>query len=136
MTYRFLSDEWITAARALRTKYEGESPQFEQVIRVNQIITDTPFDGGVIHAYLDTSSGRLELDLGTLDDADATMTTDYVTARVLLVDQDPAALMQAFLGGKIVIQGDIVKLLSLQSMLGESNAAGLQLATELQSITL
>ena len=39
-------------------------------------------------SYLDTSSGEVVMALGELDDADATVTTDYATAKAIFVDQD------------------------------------------------
>jgi putative sterol carrier protein len=48
---------------------------------------------------------------GHLDDADATVTTDYETARATVLD--PQSAMQAFMAGKVRIQGDMTKLMAL-----------------------
>ena len=55
------------------------------------------------------------MELGELDDPDLTMTTDYATARKIFVDQDQAAGMQAFMSGKIKVQGDMMKMMALQT---------------------
>ena len=107
MTHPFLSEEWMAAAHAIREKYADQVPQVTTVIRINQVIVDVPFGEGEVRSYLDTSSGHLEMELGELDEADATITTDYATAKALFVDQDQAIAMQAFMSGKIKVQGDI-----------------------------
>ena len=73
-----------------------------------------PFGDGTVKAYLDTTSGALEFELGELDQPDAVMVTDYKTARSMIVDRDPAIAMQAFLAGRIQVQGDMMKLMALQ----------------------
>lgn len=134
MSHPFLSDEWMAAARDIRTKYEDRATEVTQVIRINQVITDVPFGEGTVHSYLDTSSGRVEMELGELDDADATITTDYATAKALFVDQDPAAGMQAFMAGKVKVQGDMMKLMAMQTALPNDDTAQ-QVADEIKAIT-
>ena len=43
------------------------------------------------------------------------MTTDYDTAKKIFVDQDQAAGMQAFMAGKIKVQGDMMKMMAMQT---------------------
>jgi putative sterol carrier protein len=111
----FLSDEWIAEARAIREKYAGEGTPFPFQVKMNQVITDVPFGDGKVNLFLDTSSGHLVLEKGELTDAEVTVTTDYATARQILVDQDSQAAMQAFMAGKIKVQGDMMKLMQLQA---------------------
>ena len=49
-----------------------------------------------------------------LADADLTVTTDYATAKAIMVDGDQQAAMQAFMQGKVKVQGDMSKLMLLQ----------------------
>lgn len=112
-TYPFLSDEWIDEARKVRDEYGGRAETVGQAVRINQVITDVPFAGGIINAHLDTSSGAVEMELGHLEQPDVTLTLDYATARAIFVDQDRDAAMQAFMGGKIKVQGDMSKLLAM-----------------------
>jgi hypothetical protein len=134
MSHPFLSDEWMAAARDIRTKYEDHATEVSQVIRINQVITDVPFGPGTVHSYLDTSSGRMVMEPGELDEPDATITTDYATAKALFVDQDPAASMQAFMAGKIKVQGDMMKLMAMQTALPNDDTAQ-QVADEIKAIT-
>jgi hypothetical protein len=130
----FLSDEWMTEAKAIRAKYEGQTGKVSQSIRVNQIITDVPFGGGTISSFIDTSSGDVVMDLGMLDSPDVTVTTDYSTAKKLFVDQDAAAAMQAFMGGKIKVQGDMMKMMALQTAMPTDDASN-AIAEEIKAIT-
>ena len=134
MPHPFLSDEWIEAARAVRAQHESEAPPVVVSVRMNQIITDVPFGTGTVHSYLDTTSGVLVLELGALDDAEVTITTDYETAKAIFVDQDPTAGMQAFMNGKIRVQGDMMKLMALQTAM-PADPQALAIAAEIQAIT-
>jgi hypothetical protein len=134
MTHPFLSDEWMTAAREIRTRYEDQATGVTQVIRINQQVTDVPFGSGTVESYLDTSSGQVVMELGQLADADATITTDYATAKALFVDQDPAAGMQAFMAGKVKVQGDMMKLMAMQTALPNDEIAQ-RIAAEIKAIT-
>jgi hypothetical protein len=134
MTHPFLSEEWMTAARAIREKYAGEVPVVTASIRINQVITDVPFGGGEVRSYLDTSSGAVTMELGELDDADATVTTDYATAKALFVDQDQAVAMQAFMSGKIKVQGDMMKMMAMQTAI-PSNDFSAKIPEEIKAIT-
>ena len=130
----FLSDEWMTEAKAIRAKYEGQTGKVTQSIKVNQLITDVPFGDGPINSYIDTSSGDVVMDLGTLDAPDVTVTTDYATAKALFVDQDQAAAMQAFMTGKIKVQGDMMKMMALQTAMPTDDASK-AIAEEIKAIT-
>ena len=115
MAYKFLSDEWIAAAREIREAAPAEQRKAPQPLKMNLNITDVPFGEGSVEAHLNTTSGELEMDLGHLDGPDVTATLDYGTAKSMLVDADPQAGMQAFMAGKIKLQGDMTKALALQS---------------------
>jgi hypothetical protein len=134
MSFPFLSDEWMAAAHDIRAKYEGQVPAVTTSIKINQVVTDVPFGDGTVTSYLDTSSGAVVMELGELPDADATVTTDYATAKAMFVDGDQAAGMQAFMSGKIKVQGDMMKLMALQTAM-PNDAVSQQIAEEIKSIT-
>jgi putative sterol carrier protein len=136
--YPFLSEEWISAARAIYDAHRGETPTFPVVLRANLNITEVPFDTKPLEAHLDTSSGELQLDLGHLDAADVTLTMDYETAKAQIVSQDQAAVMQAFMQGKIKIEGDMGKVLGLATGgqgSPEAQALARAVTEEIQQIT-
>ena len=134
MTHAFLSDEWMAAAKAVREKYASQSTKVTTVIKMNQVITDVPFGDGTLNVFLDTSSGDVVMDLGALDAPDLTVTTDYVTARQIFVDQDQAAGMQAFMAGKIKVQGDMMKMMAMQTAMPQDEIAT-RISTEIKDLT-
>lgn len=134
-TYLFLSDDWIDEARKLRSEAvaSGAAPAVTQSLRMNLVITEVPFGDGALDAHLDTTSGIADLDSGHIDPADLKVTVDYVTARSILVEGNFQVAMQAFMSGKIRVDGDMTKLFELQ---GATPGQGAQdLATRLREIT-
>jgi len=134
MAEPFLSDAWIDEVRAIRDKYADEVPEVTAVIRINQVVTEAPFGDGEVRSYIDTSSGAMVMDLGELDEPDATIMTDYATARALFVEQDQAVVMQAFLAGKITVQGDMMKLMAMQTAIPDNETTAI-VAAEILAIT-
>lgn len=134
MSHLFLSDQWIQAARDIRHKYADSVPTIEILIRINVVTTKVPFGEGTVHAYIDTSNGVLDMELGSLEAADLTITTEYEIARAVFVDQDPTASMQAFMSGRIKVEGDITRLMAMQTALPQSDEAT-QVAAEIKAIT-
>ena len=57
----------MNAARDIRSRYKDQLPDITASIRINQVITDVPFGEGTLHAYLDTSGGSMEFELGEID---------------------------------------------------------------------
>ena len=134
MSHQFLSEEWMAAARAIREKYKDEAPMITFSIKINQVVTDVPFGDGTVKSYMDTSSGEVIMELGELPDADATVTTDYATARAIFVNQDQAAGMQAFMSGKIKVVGDMMKVMGMQTAIPQTDITKV-VAEEIKSIT-
>ncbi len=134
MPHPFLSNEWMDEAKAIRARYEGQTGKVSQSIKVNQVITDVPFGDGSVNSFIDTSSGDVVMDLGSLESPDVTVTTDYATAKALFVDQDQAAAMQAFMTGKIKVQGDMMKMMALQTAMPTDDATK-AIAEEIKAIT-
>ena len=52
---------------------------------------------------------------GTSTAPDVTATLDYDTAKAMMVDANPQAAMQAFMAGKIKLQGDMTKAMAMQT---------------------
>ncbi len=132
MAYKFLTEEWIEAAKKVREEV-GEGAPVAHSVRMNQVITDVPFGDGTVNAHMDTSSGQLEMDLGHLENPDLTVTIDYDTAKAIFVEGNPQAGMQAFMAGKIKVQGDMTKLMAMQSGTPDPKAA--EVAAKIKEIT-
>ena len=52
----------------------------------------------------------------------------------MIVDQDPTVAMQSFMAGKIKVQGDMMKLMAMQTAM-PSNEFSAKVAAEIQAIT-
>jgi hypothetical protein len=133
-SYQFLSPEWIDAAKRIRDEYEDRLPAAVVEIRANVVVTEAPFGDGSVIAYIDTSAGALMLDLGALDDAELTVRIDYATARRIFVGRDQSAAMEAFITGRLVVEGDFSKLLALQGQAIDPVAE--EIATRLDELTI
>jgi putative sterol carrier protein len=73
------------------------------------------------------------MDLGHVDGPDLTVTVDYDTARAIFIDQNPQAGMQAFMAGKVKVQGDMTKLMAMQQ--GTPDPSAQEAAEKLKDIT-
>jgi len=130
----FLSDEWFAIVDQLVEVHGAEVPT-QASITMNVSVTDTPF-GDQRHLHMGTKDGRVHWGIGHVADADAdlTLTTDYETAREVFVTGDPQAGMQAFMAGKVRVQGDLAKLMAAQAS-GAGPGANGALAEAIQGIT-
>jgi hypothetical protein len=134
VVYPFLSDEWVEEARRIRAEYEDRAPAPPLAVRMNIVVADVPTDAARIDAHLDTTSGMLELEVGHLPDPDVTVTLEYATARAIFVEGDMQTAMGAFLGGRIKVDGDITKLLSVPAA-GTIDPVMVEVFTRLRDIT-
>jgi hypothetical protein len=135
--YPFLSEEWVEEARRIRAEYADRAPKVSVPVRINQIVKGAPFGSGTVESHLDTSAGEVDFEVGHLESPDLTMTIDYDTAKAIFVQGDSQAAMQAFMSGRIKVDGDMTKLIQLQSagVVGSADPAAQELAKRLQDIT-
>ena len=137
--YPFLSDEWIDEAKALRARYAEGVPAPPVAVRLNVIVTDIPHRSEDLDGHIDSSTGQMIIEQGHLDDPELTITVDYDTAKAAFVTRDQQAVMQAFLGGKILVEGDASKLLALQAGapegLGDVESVASAIYEEMQAFT-
>ena len=133
--YPFLSDEWTAEAERIREEYKGKAAEIPaaQRMRANLIITEVPFGDGTENAHIDTTSGEMDMDKGHIDGPDVTVTLDYATAKAIFIEGNPQAGMQAFMSGKIKIQGDMTKIMMMQSATPDPVAQ--EVASKIAAIT-
>lgn len=127
--HQFLSDEWFETVEKLVEEHGADAPPQANVM-VNLVITETPF-GDERQMHMGAREGKGEWGVGHTADADVTLTTDYGTAKQVFASGDPNAGMQAFMQGKVRVQGDMAKLMASQQ--GGGNPAlqqAIQDATE------
>jgi putative sterol carrier protein len=133
--YQFLTEEWLEAAKQIREELEGDAPTPAHSVKMNLNITEVPFGDGEVQAHMDTSDGEMKMDLGHIDDPELSVTLDYATAKAILVEQNPQAGMQAFMAGKIKVQGDMTKLMALQQSGGDTSGLQAEVSARIQEIT-
>ena len=131
--YPFLSDEWMAEAKKIREEYRGKATVAPAAMKMNQIVTDVPFGDGTINAHMDSTSGEMEMDLGHIENPEVTVTIDYPTAKAIFVDNNPQAGMQAFMAGKIKVQGDMTKLMAMGQAAPDPTAT--EIAAKIKEIT-
>ena len=120
MAHEFLSEEWFAAVEALGPPPASSGPD---IGAVNLVVTRS--DGSDIELHL--ADGAMSR--GLAEGAPTTVTTEYDVAKALFVDADQQAAMQAFMAGKVKVQGDMAKLLAAQAAgAGPGGATALQAA--------
>ena len=133
--YEFLSPEWLAAVRQLREEMPEPSSPPPVTMKMNVVVIETPFDGGDVKGHVDTSDGELLVEEGHLDTPDLTITVEYATAKAIFVEQDLAVAMQAFMAGKVKVQGDITKLMALGASTDEPDERAVAVAKAIRDIT-
>ena len=124
--YPFLSDAWFDAASALIKEHAPAAPPSTNLV-MNLEVTDGE---KTVEFFMGSKDGETMFGKGKADGADLTMSTDMDTARAVFVSGDQQAGMQAFMAGKVRVQGDMTKLM----MQGQSGGNP-DLTAALQGIT-
>ncbi len=127
----FLSDDWFAIVEKLVEEHGPDAPS-GQAVMVNLVITDTPF-GDERTMHMGARDGKGHWGIGHMADADVTLTTDYVTAKDVFISGNPQAGMQAFMAGKVKVQGDMTKLMMAQQ--GGGPGGNQALSEAIQGIT-
>ena len=129
----FLSPEWILEARKIRDDFSGRAPEPTEEVRANLVITDAPCTEEDIEGHVDTTGGSISVDEGHIDDPELTVKTDYATAKTLFVDRDPAKAMEAFMMGKVLVTGDVARVMAFAAAPPPTDPDELKLANEIAS---
>src|SRR5205807_10121799 len=88
---------------------------------------------GTVDVHMDTTAGEMQMEMGHISDPDLTVTLDYDTAKAIFVDGNPQAGMQAFMAGKVKVQGDMTKLMAMQAAPPDARAQ--ELSKKIRDIT-
>ena len=126
--YPFLSDDWFDAAQKLIDEHGAGAPPATNLV-MNLEVSD---GDKTIEFFMGTKDGQTLFGKGKSDAADLTLSTDMATAKSVFVSGDQQAGMQAFMAGKVRVQGDMTKLMMAQAGGQGGNPA---LTEALQSIT-
>jgi hypothetical protein len=108
MAHAFMSDDWFDAVEALAAE-APEPPAALKDLTINVVVSGGP--EGDTEAHL--SSGLFNR--GLADSASTKLTVPYDVAKAMLIEGNPQAAMQAFMSGQIKVEGDMTKLMAMQS---------------------
>jgi len=123
--FAFLSDPWFDAAEKLIHEHQPEVPPTNLVMNL-----EVASGSDIVKFFMGAKGGEVLFGKGANDGADLTLSTDIDTARSVFVSGDQQAGMQAFMAGKVRVQGDMTKL-----MMQGGGGANAELSAALQQIT-
>jgi hypothetical protein len=124
----FLSDPWFDeVAKLMASAGDLKLPAPMRNVKVN--VTIKRVTGGDVPAFVEEGV----VTRGHRAGADATITLDEALARKLFVEADAAAGVQAFLEGQLVVEGDLAKVVAMQT--AEPSAEQKALAKRIAQIT-
>lgn len=110
--FDFLTAAWLAEVARIRDEHAASNAA-PYALRMNQTITDVPFQPEPLDVFLDTSSGLPVLGPGRLGEPDVSVRLDWATCRKMLVFADAQAGMEAFMAGKIIAEGDTSMLMTM-----------------------
>ena len=110
MPHTFLSDDWLAEAKKIAEEFSGDAPSGPgSDIQVNVTVTDGPEGDRELHM----ANGVF--DTGHIDGAPTKLTLPYEVAKDMFVNGNQQAAMQAFMSGQIKVEGDMTKLMAMQT---------------------
>lgn len=132
--FAFLSPEWEAAAVEMHSENIVDAPS-EINVSVNVTITPTPYGDKAV--ALVVSDGKAELLDAHIPEPNVTVKTDYETSRELFLKGDVNIVLSAMLEGKVVVGGDVAKLLQASAIASSSEQTPffIKLGEKLQEIT-
>jgi putative sterol carrier protein len=127
MRYAFLSDEWFTEVdKLIAAAGDLKIPPAMKDAKVNITVTT-----GAGQTALSMKDGLFSR--GHNSAYTTTLTVDDATARKIFVEGDAAAGVQAFLEGKIQVEGDLATVVAMQTV--EPSEQQMKLTRQIAAIT-
>ena len=120
MAVKYLSEEWTKeVTSALNSNDAFKQQAANKTVKLQQVVQGG--EGGETKYYFKLQDGNVEIALGELEDAEATLSSDYETSAQLARAELNATA--AYMSGKLKIQGDLMKLMQLQGLFNAMPAA-------------
>ncbi|MGB5167338.1 MAG: SCP2 sterol-binding domain-containing protein [Acidimicrobiia bacterium] len=113
---QFLSEDHMAGGTASLNEDAGFAASMNNVdLGLQFNVTDAP--DGEVDYYLTVGDGVAVLALGTLEDADASVSSDYDTAAAIAKGE--LNVQMAFMTGKIKVGGNMAKVMMYQGLINE-----------------
>lgn len=111
MGIKYLSEEWAkSVTEALNSNDSFKQQAAGKTVKLQNVVTgDTE-----TKYYFKLQDGQADVGIGEIDDAEATLSSDYETSAALSRNELNATA--AYMSGKLKIQGDLMKLMQLQGL--------------------
>lgn len=117
---KFLSPEWAQEVTETLNNHAGfKSAMGNAELGVAFNVGGSP--EGDVPYYLKSSGGNTSVALGTLDNADVTINTNYETASA--ISKGELNVQTAFMTGKLKVAGNLAKLMMHQSAINQWSSA-------------
>ena len=125
----FLSDAWLDEVKAIAEESGGGGGMMPAGAELNMVITGGPEGDKELHVANGVSQ------TGLLDTAPTKLTVPYDVAKDMFINGNQQAAMQAFMSGKIKVEGDMTKLMAMQGGANPDPAAAEALQKRIKEIT-
>jgi hypothetical protein len=122
----FLSDDWFVAAKKIADEAGADAAQAGD-LTLNIVVTGGPSGDKEIHM----ANGEFEQ--GLVDGAPTKLTVPYEVAKAVFIEGNQQVAMQAFMQGQVKVEGDMSKLMAMQTQQPGPGQAELQ--AKLKEIT-
>lgn len=121
MPVKYLSEDWAREVTSLLQSTEAVTNTIKgQSFAIQQVVTDVP-DRGEIRFYAKSADGVPTVAIGETDNPDATLTAAYPIS--VSMDKGELNPQAAFMQGKLKIQGNLMKLMTLQGFVSSLGPA-------------
>lgn len=113
---KFLSEEHFAAARDALAEDQGFQSAIANVDFSAQFNVQDGPDGDIVY-YLKVSDGEAETEIGPLEGADVTVSSDYETSQA--ISKGELNVQMAFMTGKIKVGGNVAKIMMHQNVIND-----------------
>ena len=124
----FLSEDWFDGVEKISTEMP-EPPAAMKDLKLNVVVVGGP--SGDRDANITSGAfGR-----GHVEGASTKLTVPFDVARSIFIDGNPQAAMQAFMSGKIKVEGDMTKIMAMSSSLTSTTPEQQAFQEKLKALT-
>jgi putative sterol carrier protein len=124
----FLSDAWLDDVKKI-SEESGAGGMMPDSVELNMVITGGPEGDKELHV----AGGQFNK--GLLESAPTKLTLPFDVAKDMFINGNQQAAMQAFMSGKIKVEGDMTKLMAMQGSAPADPAAAEALQKKILEVT-